>query len=588
MVEGGGLENRYGAYVPSGVRIPPSPLSVVRSTRWRRLTLLTAAAFALLATPAGAAEWRQNAPRGPALTWPATAVDVSRLPGARERVAAPIGDGPGAYAVQSGTAYRTLDGATWTRLAASPVEFPTEVAAPAAAPDTVWLVRSGGVLLKSTDAAATWRALANPFGSGGVHLVLDAANPDRAWASSLQGLGVRRTVDGGAHWTAVGVPAGVYPLTLTADPRGGGTLLATGDGGLLRSADGGDHWTTRTFGNPRDVAFLGDGVVLVTVGSDVHRSLDAGVTFATAEAGLPRLHPLELGPAAGRRAIGRVGVRMYETVDAGATWRMLPPGPDVQPLGTIALAASDVQLLAATEDGVFRQPLGGGPWRRARGLPVGASVSDVAARGRRAFAIVHGYGVYGSSDGGIRWRRISNRGAANGIAIAVNSHGVHLLDGAVVRSTRNKLAFARQDTVANVFDLEAAGDDVLAIGASVWRRHKDGGYKLRGEGKLAAAIDPADPRHVVGLGFDDDGVFESRDAGRSWRRCLKTNENVTAAIGRDGRIVVAGPHSYVLGRNCRIVRRLPGIEDGASGPMLVRRDAIHLVSDGLLTLRGRH
>ena len=61
-----------------------------------------------------------------------TAVDVSGLPAARERAAAPIGVGPGAYAVQAGVIYRTLDGTTWTRLAASPVEFPAQVGASSA------------------------------------------------------------------------------------------------------------------------------------------------------------------------------------------------------------------------------------------------------------------------------------------------------------------------------------------------------------------------------------------------------------------------------------------------------------------------
>ncbi len=544
---------------------------------------------AVAASPANAAEWQRNAPLGPAARPLDTAVDVSRLPAAATREVAPIGVGPGAYAVQGGAVYRTLDGTTWTRLAVSPVEFPAQVGAPSSAPDTAWLVTSGGTLLRTTDAAATWRAIANPFGDGGVRLALDATNPDRAWAGSLTGQGIRRTIDGGAHWTDVAAPADASPSSLTADPRGGATLLVLGENGLLRSTDGGDSWSATTVGSPRGVAFLADGIVLITDGVGVRRSNDAGESFLAANTGLPPLHGIELGPSAGLRAIGRVGVRTYETNDGGATWRMLPPGPDDDPLGTFALAASDRQLLAATEDGVFRQPLAGGPWRRVRGLPVGAFAFDVAARGRRAYAIVHGYGVYGSADGGVRWHRISAFGAANGVAIAINNHGVHLLDGNIVRSRRDGRAFARRDRVADVVDLAAAGDDVFAIGASTWRRHGDGRYKQRGAGMLSPAIDPGNPRHLVGLSVAGDGVYESRNAGRSWHRCGTDNdETVAVGIGRDGRIVVAGPHSYVLARSCRILRHLPGIEDGAAGPMLVRRDAIHVASEGLLTLRGPH
>ncbi len=551
--------------------------------------LLTFVALALSTVPAAAAEWQRNAPLGPVVRPLDTAVDVSQLPVAATREVAPIGVGPGAYAVQAGAIYRTLDGATWTRLAASPVEFPAQVGAPSSAPDTAWLVTNGGTLLQTTDAAATWRAIANPFGDGGVRLALDATNPDRAWAGSLTGHGIRRTVDG-AHWTDVRAPADASPFSLTADPRGGQTLLVLGERGLVRSTDGGDHWAPASAGNAHNVAFLAGGIVLITDGVGVRRSGDAGESFLAANTGLPPLHGMELGPAAGLRAIGRVGIRTYETIDGGATWRMLPPGPDQDPLGTSALAASDRQLLVATEDGLFRQPLAGGPWRRVRGLPAGGFVFDVAARGRRAFAIVHGYGVYGSADGGVRWHRISTFGAANGVAIAVNRRGVHLLDGNVVRSTRDGRAFARRDAIADVFDLQAAGDDVLAIGVSIWRRHGAGRYHERGKGILSPAIDPGDPRHIVGLGFEGDGVYESRNAGRSWHRCHGTaaDETVAVAIGRDGRIVVAGPHSYVLGRSCHVLRRLPGIDDGAAGSMLVRRDAIHVASEGLLTLRGRH
>jgi hypothetical protein len=110
-----------------------------------------------------------------------------------------------------------------------------------------------------------------------------------------------------------------------------------------------------------------------------------------------------------------------------------------------------------------------------------------------------------------------------------------------------------------------------------------------GDGMLSEAVDPGDSRHLVGLGPDGDGVYESRTSGRTWHRCLRTDESVSASIGRDGRVVVVGPHSYVLGAGCHIERRLPGIEDGADGPMLVRRDAIHVATSvGLFTLRGRH
>ena len=125
---------------------------------------------------------------------------------------------------------------------------------------------------------------------------------------------------------------------------------------------------------------------------------------------------------------GAVNGGVWQTVDAGQTWRSVWRGPDVGSIGALAIAPSDRNVIYAgtgepdprtdisSGDGVYRSTDGGRTGTNA-GLqdshqiarigvdPRDPDVAYVAAEGD-LFAPGVERGVYGSTDGGGTWRKL--------------------------------------------------------------------------------------------------------------------------------------------------------------------------------------
>ncbi|MGH9807427.1 MAG: IPT/TIG domain-containing protein, partial [Terriglobia bacterium] len=143
-----------------------------------------------------------------------------------------------------------MDGAkTWIKID-SPSNTISALAIDAQNPSIVWEI--GGSLRKSTDAGATWNPVTFP---GNVQsLVLDPRVGGTAFAISAEvfcgffctgnkNAQLYRTVDGGANWVLLTLPA-PSPLGLTMDGSTNPSTLY--DGLRFRSLDGGATWTPMT------------------------------------------------------------------------------------------------------------------------------------------------------------------------------------------------------------------------------------------------------------------------------------------------------------------------------------------------------
>ena len=105
-------------------------------------------------------------------------------------------------------------------------------------------------LWRSTDGAASWQQLTNgiPAGAQIRTAAVDPSDPGRIYAAvndpAAPGLYV--SADGGNSWsklTGIGLPDGMYPVSLAVDPFDSNLLYAgVGGTGMLRSFDGGASW----------------------------------------------------------------------------------------------------------------------------------------------------------------------------------------------------------------------------------------------------------------------------------------------------------------------------------------------------------
>ncbi|HXJ77592.1 MAG TPA: hypothetical protein VMS64_02825 [Candidatus Methylomirabilis sp.] len=251
-------------------------------------------------------------------------------------------------------------------------------------------------LYRSDDAAGTWRLLDGPMkGSMVWSLASDPIDPDVMFAGTgtPSTPGIFRSGDSGKTWQRLSVPIAAEcanvgiprPTGIAVDPTDSRNVwVGLEVDGVRRSVDGGATWTAVNGAIPNPdvhsvLVIAGPPkTVFVVVNDDVWRSIDDGKTWQPAQArqvfpwhyprtiaakpGEPRTVFVTLGDS----TPGRVGTVMRSS-DAGATWQSL--ALPVQPnsaVWTVSLPASEPDLMfAASRYGyLYRSDDGGESWRK--------------------------------------------------------------------------------------------------------------------------------------------------------------------------------------------------------------------------------
>lgn len=242
-------------------------------------------------------------------------------------------------------------------------------------PDTFYFGAAGGGVWRTRDAGRTWQPIFEHAAAASVGaLAVSPSNPDVIYVGTGQpeprydvaaGLGVFKSVDGGASWTSLGLADTRTIGKIWIDPKNPDLVLVAAQGhffgpsaarGVYRSTDGGKTWT--------HVLQTGGFTGAVDLASDPN---DPRILFAsTWEA---RQFPWQsyFTPITGK------GSAIYKSVDEGSTWTRLSGGgwPNVE-LGRIGLAvthsAGGTRVYAAVDSkeagGLYRSDDGGGHWTR--------------------------------------------------------------------------------------------------------------------------------------------------------------------------------------------------------------------------------
>ena len=260
------------------------------------------------------------------------------------------------------------------------------------------------------------------------------------------------------------------------------------------------------------------------------------------------LHWRNIGPFRGGRSLavsgvpgdgrivymGAVGGGVWKTVDAGRSWTPIMDDQPVASIGAIAVAPSDP-----------------------RTVYVGSGEADMRSD------IIHGNGMYRSTDAGATWTRIGLEDSRQIGRVLVDPHDPQTLLVAalghaygpsetrgVYRSTDGGTSWTRtlfHDANTGAIDLaaDASGHEVFASlwqtrrppwntyppsngpgsglykstdGGVTWTQLQGGGFPSADVGKIGLAVAPSDPNRVYAIvDARDGGLYRSDDGGVTWR-----------------------------------------------------------------------
>lgn len=406
-------------------------------------------------------------------------------------------------------------------------------------PDVLVITSADGGISRTVDGGASWLPTSE-VGTNVVFVAVDPLDPSVWYAGYGVGGGasIRKSTDGGATWAKsdAGMPATTVWSIAVHPQRPGLVYAGTGDAGGFRSLDGGATWTPMPL--PAVVWALAvdpsrpDVVYAGVNGDGVWGSTDGGATFRRiGSPGSGVVLSLLVDPDDPDRLwAGTIGTGLVTSGDGGATWKAtsLRSG-NVLSLGM----AANGDLYAGTgSDGVFAvRRVDGARRGRHRVLPVaGEALATLEAQhvfavsvdtrdGQRLLAATNDGGLLASRDGGATW------GAAG--------------RGFLSRAARRPVHDPRRPGRVWVGSFSGGGLHSSLNGGETWERHLFGST---GVYVWTAAVDPA--TGAVWAGTRGEGLWKSEDDGGTFERAAGPPLPQVRTIAFDetgtGRVFVGG------------------------------------------------
>jgi photosystem II stability/assembly factor-like uncharacterized protein len=233
---------------------------------------------------------------------------------------------------------------------------------------------------------------------------------------------------------------------------------------------------------------------------------------------------------------------VFQSTDAGSSWRLLPGSPVLLRPNLLALdpARPKVLYVAGSSPagrGIFRSVDGGSSWKVvSRNLPSSFSPEALAVEpspAARLYVSTFGRGILRSTDGGVTWQE-ANQGIPpaffinllvapprpSGTVFAGGRDGLYRTVNGGASWTR----LSRGLPVSRASALAVSASDPKTLYASFESgiyRSTDGGDSWTATGASLPGIEriavhPRSPRTVYAGGFYAGGVFKSTDGGAHW------------------------------------------------------------------------
>lgn len=270
---------------------------------------------------------------------------------------------------------------------------------------------SGGAF-RSVDAGVTWSSINFGQGLSPTHCI-GVNSIGHVFAGTEQGMtGLMRSTDGGSTWTQIEI-ALVWRITSIAFNSSNHVFISSDICGLLRSIDNGNTWTALNTGlgaqytgeltvNSADHVFAASSLDLyrstdgglnwsgtnnsivnanvrsIHVNDDndyfaavsgglIHRSIDAGGSWQTCNAGLFGSLVTDIGPGLnGHLFVSTIGGQLsggvFGSLDNGSTWNMLTDTTGSGAYGLTMNSNGDVYAASQFPYGIMRSTNGGATW----------------------------------------------------------------------------------------------------------------------------------------------------------------------------------------------------------------------------------
>jgi photosystem II stability/assembly factor-like uncharacterized protein len=219
---------------------------------------------------------------------------------------------------------------------------------------------------------------------------------------------VLRTLDGGAHWSALDarVTSHLRAVRFASTTIG----WAAGDGGaIIKTTDGGANWTPQSSGV--QLALLGLAVSGTTQawavgeGGTLVRTTDGGTTWTPNTVGTGRLYAVHFGSATAGWIVGQDG-GIWTTIDGGATWVSRATSAVRAHLRAVAFLDA-VTGWAVGDRGTLLKTVDGGVTWTSQNAGVTATLRAVAVRDATQVIVAGDEGtLLITNDGGATWQSI--------------------------------------------------------------------------------------------------------------------------------------------------------------------------------------